>query len=94
MLVFIKFFGLKNIVLLGYTSLFMKFNSSIFFFFSLGPKSKSIPKREKTKEEKTLKRKGKYFVAAQLVAVVVFLTLMVTFDITEGEVEDVDAGEY
>lgn len=32
--------------------------------------------------------------AAQLVAVVVFLTLMVTFDITEGEVEDVDAGEY
>jgi len=53
-----------------------------------------MPKREKTKEEKTLKRKGKYFVAAQLVAVVVFLTLMVTFDITEGEVEDVDAGEY
>ncbi|WJX96597.1 hypothetical protein P8452_77779 [Trifolium repens] len=55
------------------------------------PKPKSVPKREKTEQEKTFKRRGSYFVAAQLVAVVVFLTLMLTFDGTEMEVEnDVD----
>ncbi|KAK2450340.1 hypothetical protein QL285_009463 [Trifolium repens] len=37
-----------------------------------GPKPRIIPKKEKT-EEKTFKRRGRYFVAAQLVAVV-FLT--------------------
>ncbi|KAJ1433456.1 Thioredoxin-like fold [Sesbania bispinosa] len=51
-------------------------------------KPKSKPKREKTKEEKTFKRRSKYFVVAQLVAVVVFLTLMTTFDDTEVEVDD------
>jgi metaxin len=69
----------------------MKFDLSLFFFLSLGPKPKSVPKREKTEQEKTFKRRGSYFVAAQLVAVVVFLTLMLTFDGTEMEVEnDVD----
>ncbi|KAL2338670.1 hypothetical protein Fmac_013116 [Flemingia macrophylla] len=53
-------------------------------------KPKNKPKREKTKEEKTFKRKAKYFVVAQLVAVVVFLTLMTTFDDGEVELDDAD----
>ncbi|RDX76203.1 Mitochondrial outer membrane import complex protein METAXIN [Mucuna pruriens] len=53
-------------------------------------KPKDKPKREKTKEEKTFKRKAKYFVVAQLVAVVVFLTLMTTFDDTEVDLDDAD----
>nr|KYP57508.1 Metaxin-2 [Cajanus cajan] len=62
---------------------------------SSAPKSskpKNKPKREKTKEEKTFKRKAKYFVAAQLVAVVVFLTLMTSFDDAELELDDADGG--
>ncbi|XP_027333030.1 mitochondrial outer membrane import complex protein METAXIN-like isoform X2 [Abrus precatorius] len=55
-------------------------------------KPKNKTKREKTKEEKTFKRKAKYFVVAQLVAVVVFLTLMTTFDDTEVDVDDADGG--
>lgn len=39
-------------------------------------KPKTKPKREKTKEEKTFKRRAKYFVVTQLVAVLLFLTLM------------------
>ncbi|XP_058728879.1 mitochondrial outer membrane import complex protein METAXIN-like isoform X2 [Vicia villosa] len=54
--------------------------------------SKSAPKREKTDEEKRFKRKGRYFVAAQLVAVAVFLTLMMSFDFAEVEGEKVDGG--
>ncbi|KAK7329758.1 hypothetical protein VNO77_23937 [Canavalia gladiata] len=51
-------------------------------------KPKKEPKREKTKEEKTFKRKAKYFVAAQMVGIVIFLTLMTTFDDAEVEVDD------
>lgn len=43
-------------------------------------KPKSKPKREKTKEEKSYKRRSTYFVVAQLVTIVVFLTLMTTYD--------------
>ncbi|CAL5199301.1 unnamed protein product [Lathyrus oleraceus] len=53
-------------------------------------KFKSAPKRKKTDEEKRFKSKGRYFVAAQLVAVAVFLTLMISFDFAEVEVENVD----
>lgn len=59
-------------------------------FLLLGPKSKSKPKREKTKEEKSFKRKAKYFVAAQLVAVVVFLTFMTAYDDVEVELDDTE----
>ncbi|MQL81191.1 hypothetical protein Taro_013652 [Colocasia esculenta] len=38
-------------------------------------KPKPKPKRERTEEEKTFRRRAKYFLATQLVAVVVFLTL-------------------
>ncbi|KAK7388123.1 hypothetical protein VNO78_22929 [Psophocarpus tetragonolobus] len=55
-------------------------------------KPKSKPKREKTQEEKTFKRKAKYFVVAQLVAVVVFLTLMTSFDDAEVGLDDAYGG--
>ncbi|PON66141.1 Mitochondrial outer membrane transport complex protein, metaxin [Parasponia andersonii] len=55
-------------------------------------KPKSKPKREKTKEEKTFKRRAKYFLATQLVAVLLFLTLMGRPDDSEVELDDDDEG--
>ncbi|KAK7303916.1 hypothetical protein RJT34_14835 [Clitoria ternatea] len=57
-------------------------------------KSKSKPKREKqTKEEKTFRRRAKYFVVAQLVAVVLFLSVMSGFT-NDGDItlDDDDVG--
>ncbi|XVE79964.1 hypothetical protein DITRI_Ditri14bG0099700 [Diplodiscus trichospermus] len=48
-------------------------------------KPKSKPKREKTEEEKTFKRRAKYFLAAQLLAVLLFLSLMGGYD--SGDLE-------
>ncbi|ERN12503.1 hypothetical protein AMTRI_Chr01g114080 [Amborella trichopoda] len=45
-------------------------------------------KKEKTEEEKTFKRRGKYFLAAQFIAVVVFLSLMGPSDDVDVEIED------
>ncbi|CAN1222774.1 hypothetical protein LINGRAPRIM_LOCUS668, partial [Linum grandiflorum] len=42
----------------------------------LGSKSKRKPKREQTEEEKAFKRKAKYFLGAQVVAVLLFLSLL------------------
>lgn len=42
----------------------------------LGSKPKSKPKREKTEEEKKYRKRAKYFLATQLVAVLVFLSLL------------------
>lgn len=39
-------------------------------------KPKQKPKKEKTEEEKTFRRRAKYFLAAQFVAVLVFLSLL------------------
>lgn len=39
-------------------------------------KPKGKPKREKTEEEKTFKRRAKYFLATQFIAVLVFLSLL------------------
>ncbi|KAJ7955818.1 mitochondrial outer membrane import complex protein METAXIN-like [Quillaja saponaria] len=58
---------------------------------SRGPsnsKPKSKPKRQKTEEEKTFKRRGKYFVAAQLVAIFLFLSFMGRADDAEVEFDD------
>lgn len=60
--------------------------------YSSGSKPKPKPKREKTNEEKTFKRRGKYFVGAQLVAVLLFLTLMGRGDDAEVELDDDDEG--
>ncbi|MED6126456.1 hypothetical protein PIB30_078654 [Stylosanthes scabra] len=51
-------------------------------------KTKSKPKRDKTEEEKTFKIRSKYFVAAQLVAVVVFITIMTSFDDAEVDLDE------
>ncbi|KAK3006479.1 hypothetical protein RJ639_016080 [Escallonia herrerae] len=41
-----------------------------------GSKPKTKPKREKTQEERTFKRRSKYFLLTQLVGVLVFLSLL------------------
>ncbi|KAG9443158.1 hypothetical protein H6P81_019012 [Aristolochia fimbriata] len=60
--------------------------------FSQGSKRKTKPKREKTEEEKTFRRRAKYFLATQLVAVLVFLSLMGGSDDAEVELEDDEDG--
>ncbi|XP_027339381.1 mitochondrial outer membrane import complex protein METAXIN-like isoform X2 [Abrus precatorius] len=61
---------------------------------SRGSKSKSRPKRkQQTKEEKTFRRRAKYFVVAQLVAVVLFLSIMPAYgDNADMELDDDYAG--
>ncbi|KAF4381260.1 hypothetical protein G4B88_009588 [Cannabis sativa] len=59
---------------------------------SKSSKPKSKPKKEKTKEEKTFKRRAKYFLATQLVAVLLFLTLMGRPDDVEVDLDDDDEG--
>lgn len=59
---------------------------------SIGSKPKTKTKKEKTKEEKTFRRRAKYFVATQLVAVLLFLTLMGRADDAEVELDDDDEG--
>lgn len=57
-------------------------------FFLLGSKPKPKPKREKTEEEKTFRRRAKYFLATQLVAIVLFLSVMNIYDISEPELDN------
>ncbi|XP_062077368.1 mitochondrial outer membrane import complex protein METAXIN [Humulus lupulus] len=59
---------------------------------SKSSKPKSKPKKEKTNEEKTFKRRAKYFLATQLVAVLLFLTLMGRPDDVEVELDEDDEG--
>lgn len=62
--------------------------------YSSGSKPKTKPKKEKTNEEKTFKRRAKYFVGAQLVAVLLFLTLMGRGDDAEVELDDDEGYDY
>lgn len=57
-------------------------------------KAKSKPKREKTEEEKKFKRRGKYFLAAQAIGILIFLALMGGLDDGEVEMEDDDEGNF
>ncbi|KAF3655481.1 Mitochondrial outer membrane import complex protein METAXIN [Capsicum annuum] len=58
-------------------------------------KPKSKPKREKTEEEKKFRRRAKYFLVTQLVAVLVFLSLLGGSDDAELELdEDDDSVDY
>ncbi|XP_058196241.1 mitochondrial outer membrane import complex protein METAXIN isoform X1 [Rhododendron vialii] len=57
-------------------------------------KPKSKPKKEKTEEEKKFKRRAKYFLVTQLVAVLVFLSLLGGSDDAEVELEDDDDLNY
>ncbi|XP_068640880.1 mitochondrial outer membrane import complex protein METAXIN-like [Aristolochia californica] len=60
--------------------------------FSQGSKPKTKPNRGKTEEEKSFRRRAKYFLATQLVAVLVFLSLMGGFGDAEVELEDDEDG--
>lgn len=51
-------------------------------------KAQPKPKREKTEEEKTFRRRAKYFLATQLVAVVVFLSLFGGVETVEDDDEE------
>ncbi|XP_057472774.1 mitochondrial outer membrane import complex protein METAXIN-like [Actinidia eriantha] len=51
-------------------------------------KPKSKPKKEKTEEEKKFRRRAKYFLVTQLVAVLVFLSLLGGSDDAEVELDD------
>lgn len=55
-------------------------------------KPKSKPKKERTKEEITFRRRAKYFLVTQLVAVLLFLTLMGRPEDAEIELDDDDEG--
>jgi metaxin len=59
----------------------------------IGSKPRSKPKRQKTKEEKTFRKRAKYFVVTQLVAVLLFLTFMNRSD-DEVELEDDEGYGY
>lgn len=63
-------------------------------FSTLGSKTKKQPKREKTEEEKTFRRRAKYFLATQLVAVLVFVSVMSGYDFSEVEVDEDDGFSY
>ncbi|KAJ0030315.1 hypothetical protein Pint_14053 [Pistacia integerrima] len=54
-------------------------------------KPKPKPKREKTQEEKTFRKRAKYFLAAQLFAVVLFLSVMGRYDSSDLD-DDEDLG--
>lgn len=58
----------------------------------VGSKPKREPKREKTEEEKTFRRRGKYFLAAQAISVLVFLSLLGGSDDAEVDIDDEDDG--
>jgi metaxin len=53
-----------------------------------GPKEKDT--KQKTEEEKTFRRRAKYFLITQFIAVLVFLTLMGSINEGEVEMEDED----
>ncbi|CAK7345761.1 unnamed protein product [Dovyalis caffra] len=57
-------------------------------------KTKTQPKREKTEEEKTFRRRAKYFLVTQVVAVLVFLSVMGGYDFSEVEVDDDEGFGY
>ncbi|MCD7446273.1 hypothetical protein HAX54_000083 [Datura stramonium] len=59
-----------------------------------GSKPKSKPKREKTEEEKKFRRRAKYFLVTQLVAVLVFLSLLGGSDAAEVELDEDDGVDY
>nr|TKR85255.1 metaxin-related family protein [Populus alba] len=57
-------------------------------------KPKKQPKRERTEEEKTFRRRARYFLVTQVVAVLVFLSVMSSNDFSEVEVDDDEDFSY
>lgn len=66
--------------------------SVLILIWSLGYKPKPRAKKERTEEEKKFRRRAKYFLATQLVAVLVFLSLMGGVD--SSELDDDDGLDY
>ncbi|GAB2267417.1 hypothetical protein Dimus_002400 [Dionaea muscipula] len=61
-------------------------------FSKWSSKPKSKPKREKTEEEKKFRRRAKYFLATQFVAILVFMSLLGGMGDAGVELEDDDEG--
>ncbi|KAJ6932489.1 mitochondrial outer membrane import complex protein METAXIN-like [Populus alba x Populus x berolinensis] len=61
----------------------------LFIFYScecyIGSKPKKQPKRERTEKEKTFRRRAGHFLVTQVVAVLVFLSVMSSNDFSEVE---------
>ncbi|KAM7507268.1 hypothetical protein LguiA_017721 [Lonicera macranthoides] len=57
-------------------------------------KPKSKPKREKTEEEKKFRRRAKYFLVTEMVAVLVFLSLVARSDDSEVDLDDEEGLNY
>ncbi|XP_057537015.1 mitochondrial outer membrane import complex protein METAXIN [Amaranthus tricolor] len=63
-------------------------------FSNWSSKPKSKPKKERTEEEKKFRRRAKYFLAAQLISVLVFLSLFSASDSGELEFDENDEVDY
>ncbi|KAL2928862.1 Mitochondrial outer membrane import complex protein METAXIN [Bienertia sinuspersici] len=61
-------------------------------FSNWSSKPKSKPKKERTEEEKKFRRRAKYFLTAQLVSVLVFLSLFGGSDAGEVDFDEGDEG--
>lgn len=61
-------------------------------FSNWSSKPKSKPKKERSEEEKKFRRRAKYFLAAQLISVLVFLSLFGGSDIGELDFDEDDGG--
>ncbi|EEF34677.1 expressed protein, putative [Ricinus communis] len=66
----------------------MQFLSTVTYCLRIDSKPKRKPKREKTEEEKTFRRRAKYFLATQVVAILLFLSVMGGHDFSDVEVDD------
>ncbi|KAK9697534.1 hypothetical protein RND81_08G044000 [Saponaria officinalis] len=64
-------------------------------FSNWSAKPKNEPKKERTEEEKKFRRRAKYFLAAQFISVLVFLSLFSGSDVGQLELdEDDDSADY
>lgn len=61
-------------------------------FSNWSSKPKTKPKKERTEEEKKFRRRAKYFLAAQLISVLLFLSLFGGSDTAEVEFDEEDDG--
>jgi metaxin len=59
-------------------------------YLTLGYKPKPRAKKERAEEEKTFRRRAKYFLVTQLVAVLVFLSFLGGVDSSELDEDDMD----
>ena len=71
-----SFFFLFLVHYIIYLFFFKTDDLNLMCFYLLGSKAKSKPKREKSEEEKTFRRRAKYFLVTQVVGVLVFLSLL------------------